>query len=196
MTLQSNGATATNGVITVPMTCNLNTDCKGVLLLCVVSAFCYPGPTYGNNGGRLAASDFVVPAGTTVNVPIALTDLGNQVATGPGGYEAQVLVDIEDYGYVVSPSSTAGDFALDSNDQPEYPQGATASCGGVVFAGPNTSCPFAENVANAYTSAGDSGTVAVTASSPVTGETYTMQCTGQSPVSCGGGNNALVVFYS
>lgn len=196
MTLQSNGATASNGVTTVQLSCNLNTDCKGVLLLCVVNAFCYPGPTYGSNGGRLAGSDFVVPAGTASNVPIALTDLGNQVATGPGGYEAQVLVDIQDYGYVIYPSSPTGDFALNSNDQPEYPQGATASCGGVVFVGPDTTCPFAEDVANGYTSAGDSGNVTVTASSPDTGETYTMQCSGQSPVSCTGGNNALVVFYS
>ena len=196
MTLLSNGATASNGVITVQLSCHLNTDCKGVLLLCVVNAFCYPGPTYGSNGGRLAGSDFVVPAGTTSNVPIALTELGNQVATGPRGYEAQVLVDIQDYGYVIDPSSPTGNFELSSNDQPEYPPGATASCGGVVFAGPDTSCPFADNVANAYTSAGDSGHVTVTASSPATGETYTMQCSGQSPVSCSGGNNALVVFYS
>jgi serine/threonine-protein kinase len=36
----------------------------------------------------------------------------------------------------------------------------------------------------------------VTATSPVTGDTYTMQCSGESPVSCSGGNNAFVVFYS
>jgi hypothetical protein len=70
-----------------------------------------------------------------------------------------------------------------------------ASCGGLVFVGPDTTCPFAENVASAYTSANDSGNVTVTASSPATGETYTMQRSGQSPVSCTGGTHALVIFY-
>jgi hypothetical protein len=193
VTLQGNGATATNGVATVQLTCNLTTDCKGAFLICLASTFCYPGPTYSSFGGRLAASDFVVPAGTTSNVPIGLTSLGNQVATGPGGYEAQVIVDMLDYGYVIP---GIGGFDLTSNDPPVYPQGATASCGGTVFVGPDTTCPFAENVANVYESANDSGNVTVTATSPASGETYTMQCSGQSPVSCTGGNNALVVLYT
>jgi hypothetical protein len=46
---------------------------------------------------------FVVQAGTTSNVPIGLTDLDNQVATGPGGYEAQVIVEMKDYDYLVEP---------------------------------------------------------------------------------------------
>ena len=179
----------------VQITCNLTTQCVGVFLICVVNAFCQPGPTYSSTGGRLAGSDFVVPAGATRNVPIGLTDLGNQVATGRGGYEAQVIVEMKDYGYLVGTSPT-GYFALNSNDQPEYPQDATASCGGLVFVGPDTTCPFAENVAKAYTNANDSGNVTVTASSPATGETYTMQCSGRSPVSCTGGTNAFVVFYS
>jgi hypothetical protein len=36
----------------------------------------------------------------------------------------------------------------------------------------------------------------VTAVSPVTGETYQMQCTGGSPVVCMGGTNAIVEFYT
>jgi hypothetical protein len=125
---------------------------------------------------------------------VALTDLGKQVASGPGGYKASVFVDLQDYGDVISNNSTTGNFSLTTTDPPEYPPGAAASCGGLVFAGPDTSCPFAENVVSAY--ANDSGNVTVTASSPVTGETYTMQCSGESPVSCTGGTNALVVFYS
>lgn len=195
MTLQSSGATASNGVITVQMTCNLSTRCVGAFLLCLPLAFCQAGPTEQLAGGRLAGSDFTVPAGTTSSVPIGLTDLGKQVASGSGGYAATVLVDLQDYGYVIYNDSTTGDFTLSSNGPPEYPHGATASCGGTVFAGPDTSCPFAENVAKAYASANDSGNVSVTASSPVTGETYTMQCSGESPVSCTGGTNALVVFY-
>ena len=60
----------------------------------------------------------------------------------------------------------------------------------------DTSCPFAQNVAHAYVSslAYQNGTV--TASSPVTGQTYQMQCTYGWPVSCKGGTNALVEFYA
>ena len=31
---------------------------------------------------------------------------------------------------------------------------------------------------------------------PVTGQTYAMDCTGEIPVICTGGNNALVEFYT
>jgi hypothetical protein len=195
ITLQSASAAASNGVATVQLTCNLDTECTGAVLLCLPDgALCEAGPTANGGGGRLAGSDFTIPAGTTGNVLVALTDLGKQVASGPGGYEASVFVDLQDYGDVITNNSTTGDFSLTTTDPPEYPPGATASCGGLVFTGPDTSCPFAENVVNAY--ANSSGSVTVTASSPVTGETYTMQCSGESPVSCTGGTNALVVFYS
>ena len=67
------------------------------------------------------------------------------------------------------------------------------SCGGGLFAGPNTSCPFAENVQNAYYQAGGSGTLAVQAYSPVTNLNYTMYCTpAGTGTTCSGGNNASV----
>lgn len=201
VTVQSNGATASNGVITVQVSCNLSTECIGAFLLCLPNgALCEVGQTTGGGGGRLAGSDFTVSAGSTANVQVALTDLGEQVASGPGGYEASVFVDLQDYGPVITNNgTTTGDFSLTTSDPPAYPPGATASCGGLVFVGPDTSCPFAENVASAYNNANNvssSGIVTVTATSPVTGDTYTMQCSGDSPVSCSGGNNALVVFYT
>jgi hypothetical protein len=197
VTVQSSGGTASNGVVTVQLTCNLSTGCRGALLLCLPGgALCETGQTMNGGGGRLAGGDFTVPAGTTGNVPVALTDLGKQVASGPGGFAASVFVDLQDHGDVILNDSSTGDFALTTNDPPEYPPGATASCGGTVFTGPDTSCQFAENVVSAYMNANDFGQVTVTASSPVTGETYTMQCSGESPVSCTGGTNALVVFYS
>lgn len=67
-------------------------------------------------------------------------------------------------------------------------------CGGGVFAGPKTSCPFAKNVREKYFAVpGDS--VEIDVHSPVTGKTYTMNCvrTGDS-VTCRGGNEALVKF--
>ena len=68
------------------------------------------------------------------------------------------------------------------------------------FRRPGTSCPFALNVQQAYTNTTNDNTndnnATVTAVSPVTGEQYSMQCTGQSPVVCTGGNNALVALYA
>jgi hypothetical protein len=68
------------------------------------------------------------------------------------------------------------------------------ACGDGVFAGPNTSCPFAFNVRTAYYSApGTTATVQVY--SPTTGQTYTMNCAPSgSAVTCSGGNNASVTF--
>lgn len=68
------------------------------------------------------------------------------------------------------------------------------ACGDGVFAGPNTSCPFARNVRDAYFAVpGDS--VEIDAYSPITGKTYRMNCvkTGDT-VTCRGGNEAVVTF--
>lgn len=68
------------------------------------------------------------------------------------------------------------------------------NCGDGVFAGANTSCPFAKNVRDGYFAVpGDS--VEIDVFSPVTGQTYAMSCvrTGDR-VTCRGGNNAVVRF--
>jgi hypothetical protein len=188
VSLATGGATATNGVATVKFSCNLSTACHGAFLICLPLDVCSSGPTRGGFGGRLAGSDFVVPPKTTSEVGVALTTLGKQVASGPGGFRAAVYVDLLNYGMLLQP----GDFSLTSTDPPTFPAGATASCGGPVFAGPHTSCPFAENVEKAYL---NSGNATVSAVSPATGQTYVMQCTGGSPYVCMGGTNALVEFY-
>jgi len=69
--------------------------------------------------------------------------------------------------------------------------GGTNSCGNGVSVGPNTTCPFAFNVADAYRS---SGSNVVDVYSPVTGKTYTMTCSSGSPHVCTGGNDASVYF--
>jgi hypothetical protein len=67
-------------------------------------------------------------------------------------------------------------------------------CGSGTYAGPNTSCEFARNVRDAYYEApGDSASVRVF--SPVTGQTYTMNCAPSgSGTTCSGANNASVTF--
>jgi hypothetical protein len=198
LTVNSSGATASNGVITVSVTCNLSTTCQGAFLLCLPNAFCQAGSTEGSAGGRLAGSDFTVSGGSTSDITVALTALGEQVTSGISGFDAAVFVDLLDYGAVSD--STSANFRLASDDPPTFPDGATANCGGAVFAGPDVSCPFALNVQQAYTNTTNDDTrvnnATVTAVSPVTGEQYSMQCMGQSPVVCTGGNNALVAFYA
>jgi len=68
---------------------------------------------------------------------------------------------------------------------------STTSCGGELLVGPNTSCGFAENVAEGYFSNGP-GWISVY--SPTTGRTYDVYCTATSPHVCTGGNNAAVYF--
>lgn len=189
----------TNGVAAVQMTCNLSTECRGAFLICLPNDFCRVGAQGGQvSGGRIAGSDFTVPAGTTSDVMIGLTALGEQiVSTNSGGFNGGLIVDMLNYGYVAAgPGSQLSSLTLTTTDSPTYPAGATAGCGGVVFVGPDTSCPFARNVANAYADSVRSGNGTVTASSPVTGDSYQMQCTGGSPVVCRGGTNAVVEFYT
>jgi hypothetical protein len=89
----------------------------------------------------------------------------------------------------------AGEAAPGTAPPPSAPPPASSgetSCGSGVSVGPNTSCPFAHSVRRAYTESG--GASSVRAHSPVTGLTYTMTCTGDSPHVCTGGNNASVYF--
>jgi serine/threonine protein kinase len=80
---------------------------------------------------------------------------------------------------------------------PAVPAGARTSCGGDLSVGPNTSCGFAQNVENTYdqTSGGDQ---VVTAFSPETGTSYTINCSGGTPHVCTGGttHDASVYFTS
>lgn len=87
-----------------------------------------------------------------------------------------------------SASSSSGSSSGGSS--PSTPGGT--DCGNGLYAGPDTSCPFAENVQQAWQAApGETNTVQVY--SPVTGQTYTMNCApAGSGITCSGGNNASV----
>jgi hypothetical protein len=67
-----------------------------------------------------------------------------------------------------------------------------SNCGGGLHAGPNTTCAFAQNVRRAWGEApGATNTLRVY--SPVTGQTYTMNCSpAGGGITCSGGNNASV----
>ena len=89
---------------------------------------------------------------------------------------------------IVSAEQSSGNSSS-SVPAPAAPSGT--DCGDGVYAGPNTSCSFAANVAQNFTGPG-----ADYAYSSVTGLNYTMNCTESSgTVTCTGGNNAAPVLW-
>jgi serine/threonine protein kinase len=74
------------------------------------------------------------------------------------------------------------------------PPTGTKPCGEGVSVGAATTCPFAHNVQRAFL--GGNGSSTIEASSPTTGEIYTMHCTDEGTVVCRGGNNATVYLTS
>jgi uncharacterized protein YceK len=89
-------------------------------------------------------------------------------------------------------AKTASATASTSTQAPVQPvQRQATSCGSNISAGPNTTCPFALNVAAEYLSQGG-GTISIVVYSPVTGQDYTMNCVAGVPSVCRGGNNAVV----
>jgi hypothetical protein len=208
--LLTTSATASGGVVTVKLRCQLMSSCQGAFLLCLPETLCTLGPTRQGAGGRLAGSDFTLGPDQTVDVPVALTGLGEQLASLPAGFDSDVLIDLRNYGIIQagpgagfdsSQSPSGAQIRLRTTD-PGYtpPGGALASCGGAILVGANTTCGFAKAVKDAYlrnlgNSNSNSVNVDVMASSPVTHLTYTMHCVGESPTVCTGGIGARVIWY-
>jgi hypothetical protein len=94
-----------------------------------------------------------------------------------------------------TPSRNGGESSPRPTTTPTPPPASSGtSCGDGVFAGPNTSCAFAMNVRAAWNDA--PGTVnTVRVHSPITGQTYTMNCAPSGRgITCSGANNASVTF--
>lgn len=95
-------------------------------------------------------------------------------------------------GSVAPSASTSGSSAATPSSGGAGP--GITSCAGGLSIGANTSCGFAENVEEAYDqSAG--GAQVVTAYSPATGRTYTIDCTGGPAVVCTGGSTVGASIY-
>jgi hypothetical protein len=93
----------------------------------------------------------------------------------------------------VATASAAGRTQPAATSASSTPGGVT-NCGAGLNAGPNTSCPFARNVRDAYDAA-PGATASVRVFSPVTGQAYTMSCAAAgSGVTCSGANNASVTW--
>lgn len=85
------------------------------------------------------------------------------------------------------PQAPAGASMCSDNGNDRHGRAATGS--GV------TSCEFANAVRDAYVGSSVSGSGSISAYSPVTGQSYTMNCAGDAVVTCRGGNNAVVHIY-
>ena len=86
------------------------------------------------------------------------------------------------------PASPSGAYECSNAEDGAYSRSAVGSNA--------TSCEFALSVWAEYLLAGGNGApMVLDAYSPVTGEVYTMSCSGGDVVTCTGGNNAVVYIY-
>ena len=97
-----------------------------------------------------------------------------------------------------SASTTTVTSTLDTPVPTGPPAGSRECAPGVAADNQRTTCPFAINVRDAYLQGGQKGEArSATASSPATGQTYTMNCApdGAGYVTCRGGVNAIVHIW-
>jgi hypothetical protein len=102
-------------------------------------------------------------------------------------------VPIPSYVPSAAPTTSTGTYYTPAPTPAPAPSPTGGSCGGELSVNANTSCPFAENVEQAYYAEVGSGPGEVVAYSPVTNRTYVMSCSG-SPHECTGGDDAAVFF--
>jgi hypothetical protein len=95
--------------------------------------------------------------------------------------------------YVAPATTTTGDGTYYVPAPAPTVSPTAGSCGGELSVNSHTTCPFAQNVENAYYAEVGSGPGEVVAYSPVTERDYTMSCSG-SPHECTGGDDAAVFF--
>jgi hypothetical protein len=166
--------------------------------------------------GRVVSTDRITVRGTVTPANAAVQVVGQSAQVGQGVFTASTplqpganQIDILASAPGQAPSSTTITVtrrntgstapATKPSDPGASSSGSSSSgttyngtaCGGGVVAGPNTSCPFAQNVVATYNQTGG-GTVSVY--SPVTNQTYSMSCTSSPPHVCTGANNASVYF--
>jgi hypothetical protein len=100
-----------------------------------------------------------------------------------------------------SPTTTATVTTTSAPPSVVSPTGNLTACDQNISAGPDTTCPFAENVfvahAADYQANGEQSNNTVNANSPVTQQSCNMGCANDGvTVGCAGGNNSFVTFHS
>ena len=104
MEMLTTSATVNERMFVVRLGCELSKACVGAVLLCTVAELCGELPTLPPGyGGRIAGSDFVVPAHSQSAIAISLTPLGRSRVASSGEYRGNVLLDLENYGDVTVP---------------------------------------------------------------------------------------------
>jgi hypothetical protein len=104
MSLLTTRAQVRDGQFKVELTCNLSVPCHGALLVCVPTELCGAGAQVPTGyGGRVAGSDFRLPAKGHGAFVIAVTSLGQRLIAKPDGYRGDVLLDLENYGDITLP---------------------------------------------------------------------------------------------
>ncbi|MDQ1287292.1 MAG: hypothetical protein QG622_857 [Actinomycetota bacterium] len=90
-------------------------------------------------------------------------------------------------------SQQDSEFVLTGHPCGSFGSGPYASA---AIGNDRTSCPFAMNVRLEYVRAGGNGSTAtLRVDSPTTTKYYSMTCSGDQPVYCRGGDDALVYLY-
>jgi hypothetical protein len=135
--------------------------------------------------------------------PVGSTDsiLANDNADGPvvveilpsdAAFMARDCGDFHRIGSAATASAQPASAPATVEPQPVAP--SSQGCGAGLQVNGNTSCPFAQNVQQAYSSQVGQGDGVVTAYSPVTGQAYAMNCTQGDSHVCTGGNDAYVAW--
>ena len=122
------------------------------------------------------------------------------------GTSATVVSQSTTNGQIISSTDTAPPNNSSSttttttaSTQTTVASAAITKCDQNISAGPGTSCPFAENTFVAYydeyKASGQQTSNTLTVSSPVTQQSYALECSNNgTTVNCSGGNHAFVTF--
>lgn len=145
-----------------------------------------PPPPPAGGGGRVLG---VIAGAASSIVAIVIAVLA---ATGTFSGDQAPTPPAQQSPTTTESSPSPSNPSTEQTPPPTTLPGDLCPSGNVSRNAATTSCDFAENVLKAYRRSGGSSTVQ--AQSPVTGLTYTMSCTTDTPHVCTGGNNAEVYF--
>jgi hypothetical protein len=192
------------GSTTTTTTSTVASTASGSVVVAVTS------PTSGTviNADSVTVRGTVSPPNATVQVQGQPAAVGNGVFTGTAMLQGgSTRIDVIGSAPGQDPGSTSVSVTRQSSSthhtrttttttttpaQAQPTSSGRTSCGNELSVGPDTSCPFAENVRATYQRVGG-GTVEVF--SPVTNKTYYMSCSATgAEVTCTGANNASVYF--
>jgi serine/threonine protein kinase len=150
-----------------------------------------------SSGGNTSVTAFS-PA-TGLNYTIDCTGGSPHVCTGGTTHNASIYFTSGPTPNSTPPPASSTPTPTSSIPTPTSSPGNLTACDQNISAGPYTSCPFAENVFQAYAADyqtnGEQSSNIVTATSPVTHQSYNMACaTDGVTVNCAGGNKSFVTF--